>query len=92
MKKNQNKSIFEKLVEINPDTEIPWDSSPLIYPLWRGELLGSAKHSNEREKAKERLLRLYNPDHAEDALFRGVTTNPPLSLSVLSYQKEYWRN
>lgn len=91
MKKNENKSIFEKLIEINPDAEIWWDSSPLIYSLWRDELLGSLKDGNEREKTKERLLRLYDPDNPEDALFRGVTTNPLLSLSVLSYQKEYWR-
>lgn len=91
MKKNESKSIFEKLVEINSNAEIWWDSSPLIYPLWKNELVNSLKDSNERQKIKERLLRLYNPDRPEDALFRGVTTNPPLSLSVLSYQKEYWR-
>ncbi len=91
MKESENKSIFEKLAEINPDAEIWWDSSPLIYSLWRDELLGSLKDGNEREKIRERLLRLYDPDNPEDALFRGVTTNPPLSLSVLSYQKEYWR-
>lgn len=91
MKESENKSIFEKLLEVNPDAEIWWDSSPLIYPSWRDELLGSLRDSNQREKIKERLLRLYNPDHPEDALLRGVTTNPLLSLSVLSYQKEYWR-
>jgi len=91
MKKNENKSIFEKLTEVNPDAEIWWDSSPLIYRSWMNQLLNSVKNNNKRDKIKEKLLRLYNPDHPEDALFRGVTTNPPLSLNVLSYDKEYWR-
>ncbi len=30
-------------------------------------------------------------DNPENSLFRGVTTNPPLSLNVLSYHKDYWR-
>lgn len=90
MKKDENKSVFEKLAEVNGDAEIWWDSSPLIYHSWRNELLSSVKDNNRREKIKERLLRLYDPDHPEDALFRGVTTNPPLSLNVLSYHKEYW--
>ena len=87
----QKKSIFEKLQEVNPDAEIWWDSSPLIYKAWSKELLDSIEDREKKETIKEQLSRLYNPENPEKSLFRGVTTNPPLSLNVLSYHKEEWR-
>jgi len=86
----QKKSIFEKLQEVNPDAEIWWDSSPLIYKAWSKELLDSIEDREKKETIKEQLSRLYNPENPEKSLFRGVTTNPPLSLNVLSYHKEEW--
>lgn len=91
MQKNENRSIFEKLAQINPEAEIWWDSSPLIYEAWAEELLNSIEDKGKRVKVKEKLLRLYDRDHPGESLFRGVTTNPPLCLNVLNYHKEYWR-
>ena len=91
MQKNENLSIFEKLVQVNPKAEIWWDSSPLIYEIWADELLNSIEDKGKKERIKEKLLRLYDVDNPENSLFRGVTTNPPLCLNVLSYHKEYWR-
>ena len=36
------KSVVERLVELNPETEIWWDSSPLVYRNWKKEMLDSA--------------------------------------------------
>jgi len=91
MQKNENRSIFEKLAQVNPEAEIWWDSSPLIYEVWADELLNSIEDKGKKEKVKEKLLHLYDVDNPEKSLFRGVTTNPPLCLNVLSYHKEYWR-
>jgi len=85
------KSIFEKLAQVNPQAEIWWDSSPLIYRAWSEELLNSIDDKDKKERIRNQLLHLYDLDNLEKSLFRGVTTNPPLSLDVLSYNKEYWR-
>ena len=76
------KSPFERLMETHPGLEIWWDSSPLIYSAWAEGLV--KKMSPDRAKDLQgQLKRLYDPEHPEEALFRGVTTNPPLSLGVI---------
>jgi len=91
MQSNEDMSIFEKLQQVNPEAEIWWDSSPLIYQAWAKELLNSIQNEDKKDKIRKRLLRLYDANNLEKSFFRGVTTNPPLSLNVLSYHKDYWR-
>jgi transaldolase len=69
-------------METHPGLEIWWDSSPLIYDVWAEGLV--KKMSPDRAKdLRGQLKRLYDPEHPETSLFRGVTTNPPLSLGVV---------
>jgi transaldolase len=76
-------------METHSQMEIWWDSSPLIYDSWAEGFV--KKTSPDRAKElKEALLRLFNPDHPEKTLFRGVTTNPPLSLAVLKTHGPAW--
>jgi len=76
------KSPFERLMETHPGLEIWWDSSPLIYSTWAEGLV--KKMPPDRAKDLQgQLKRLYDPEHPEESLFRGVTTNPPLSLGVI---------
>jgi len=91
MQSNEDMSIFEKLQQVNPEAEIWWDSSPLIYQAWAKEFLNSIQNEDKKDKIRKRLLRLYDANNLEKSFFRGVTTNPPLSLNVLSYHKDYWR-
>ena len=85
-----SKSIVEKFWEVNPESEIWWDSSPLIYENWRNKVL---KEASDKEEMRSWLDRLYNKDNApEDNLFRGVTTNPPLSYNAIKDDPEYWSN
>jgi len=84
MKKNP----LERLMETHPGLEIWWDSSPLIYSTWAEGLLKKAPRDRV-EVLREQLKRLYDPEHPELALFRGVTTNPPLSLQVIKSRESF---
>jgi transaldolase len=76
------KTPLERLIEMSPGSEIWWDSSPLIYEPWAEGLLKKASPDKAKD-LREQLKRLYDPQHPEESLFRGVTTNPPLSLQVV---------
>jgi len=76
------KSPLERLMETHPGLEIWWDSSPLIYTAWTEGMLKKAPPQRLKD-LQDQLRRLYDPDRPEEALFRGVTTNPPLSLNVI---------
>jgi len=82
------KSPLEKLFETNSEAEIWWDSSPLIYEEWSEEFLKKAPAEKTKE-LKEQLKRFYDSQNPENSLFRGVTTNPPLSLNVIKTKESY---
>ncbi|APE27170.1 transaldolase family protein [Aurantiacibacter gangjinensis] len=85
--------VLEKLAATNPDCEIWWDSSPLVYQDWAQATLASAP-AEKRDVWAEQLQRLLDPETiAQDGTmgFRGVTTNPPLSLQALQNDPQYWR-
>jgi len=82
------KSTVEKLWEVNPEAEIWWDSSPLVYDNWRKKMIAGA---SDKQEMTAWLDRLYNENNKpEDNLFRGVTTNPPLSYAAIKDNPEYW--
>ena len=81
--------LLEKLAALNPESEIWWDSSPLLYPSWRASMLESAPHGRRGIWA-EQLDRLYNQDKPEKMVFRGVTTNPRLSHIAITNDLDYW--
>ncbi len=82
------KSPLERLMDTHPGLEIWWDSSPLIYASWTEDMLKKAQ-GNQVKNLQEQLKRFYDPEHPEEALFRGVTTNPPLSLNVIKTRESY---
>ena len=69
-------------METHPGLEIWWDSSPLIYGSWLEDVVKKASPDRAND-LREQMRRFYDPEHPERALFRGVTTNPPLSLNVI---------
>src|SRR5512135_1838486 len=84
----QSKSVIEKLWEVNPEAEIWWDSSPIIYDNWRAKMI---RKSSNQEEMRAWLDRLYYKDNPpEKNIFRGVTTNPPLSYSAIKDNPDYW--
>jgi len=83
------KSPIERLMETHPQLEIWWDSSPLIYSSWAESLVKKAPLDRAKD-LKDTLQRLFDPEHPEKTLFRGVTTNPPLSLAVIKTHASAW--
>ncbi len=84
--------ILEKLAATNPDCEIWWDSSPLVYASWRKKVLEAAPAAKRADWAAQ-LDRLFHPETVEttgEMGFRGVTTNPPLSLQALQDDPAFW--
>lgn len=87
-------NILEKLAATNPEAEIWWDSSPLIYPSWKEETLAKAPEG-KRAEWDAQLTRLMDHETIEttgEMGFRGVTTNPPLSLQAIKLAPERWAN
>ena len=83
------KSAVERLAELNPETEIWWDSSPLIYSNWKKKMLDKAV-PEEYACLEEQLTRLFNEDDPASSLVRGVTTNPSLSLQAIEGRPDIW--
>ncbi|UCD71499.1 MAG: hypothetical protein JSW70_00505 [Syntrophobacterales bacterium] len=85
------KHILEKLVEVNSDAEIWWDSSPLVYKNWARGMVQKAPEG-KRDIWAQQLKRLFDHENPEATFFRGVTTNPPLSLNAIKDNPQFWAN
>ena len=85
----QERNLFEKLVEVSPGMEIWWDSSPVIFDNWCRKMMDKAA-VEDLDTLKRQFNRMYNEDLPEKQLFRGVTTNPPLSLQAIQDDPVYW--
>jgi len=82
-------SPIERLVKTNPDMEIWWDSSPLVFEKWVQKMVDGAEPSR-KSILEEQIRRLYNAEDPARSLFRGCTTNPPLSLKAVQSDPEFW--
>jgi transaldolase len=83
---------LEQLAATNPEAEIWWDSSPLIFPSWREETLAKAP-DGQLASWTAQLDRFYDAETiaSQGTMgFRGVTTNPPLSLQAIKLAPELW--
>ena len=86
MEKN---NLFEKLVALSPGMEIWWDSSPIIFDNWCRKMLAKADPA-DHQTMQAQFARMFNPDDLDNQLFRGVTTNPPLSLQAIEDDVPRW--
>jgi len=84
------KSPMERFNETSEDVEIWWDSSPLVFESWKKQRIKSKPLEN-RDEEEELLDRYYISDKPMEQLFRGVTTNPPLSGAVIKDDPAFWR-
>ena len=82
-------SPVEKIQATNKFCEIWWDSSPLVFAAWRAELLATTPEHKRLETAAQ-LDRLMNLEDESTAGFRGCTTNPPLSLTAVKSDPDFW--
>ncbi len=83
-------NLFEDLVAVSPGMEIWWDSSPVIFSNWVKKMLGKADEK-DRANLECQFARMYDVGHPMDQLFRGVTTNPPLSLAAFKDDPARWQ-
>jgi len=82
-------NLFEDLVAVSPGMEIWWDSSPVIFGNWCEKMLAKADDADQ-DVLKAQFARMYNLDDPMSQLFRGVTTNPPLSLAAIKDDPPRW--
>ena len=82
-------SPLERLAQTHPDLEIWWDSSPLVYRTWVDKMV-AAVEPERRPVLQEQLARLYDTVDPGRSLFRGCTTNPPLSWQAVQADVPYW--
>lgn len=85
----EERNFFERLVDISPGMEIWWDSSPVIFDNWCKKLLEKAD-PNDRDLLQAQFNRMYDRDNPMSQLFRGVTTNPPLSQQAIDDDPAFW--
>ena len=83
-------NLLEALVQVSPGMEIWWDSSPVIFENWCRKLLAKAD-AGDQQLLKRQFGRMYNRTNPEESLFRGVTTNPSLSLQAIKDDEPYWK-
>ena len=84
-----SESPIERLIKTNPDMEIWWDSSPLMFEPWVQKMLQNADPA-ERDELEQQLRRLYNAQDPAKSIFRGCTTNPPLSWEAVRGDFPTW--
>ncbi len=82
-------SPVERLAETHPDMEIWWDSSPLVYRQWVHKMV-SACEPSRKPILEEQLARLYDTEAPSRSVFRGCTTNPPLSWQAVQADLPFW--
>ncbi len=85
----QERNLFEKLVDVSPGMEIWWDSSPIIFDNWCKKMLAKAEDS-DKAVLQAQFDRMFDASSPEAQLFRGVTTNPPLSLQAIQDNIPMW--
>lgn len=83
-------SPVERLAKTHPDLEIWWDSSPLVYSQWVQKMLNAAEQASRKSTLKEQFARLYNTEAPSMSVFRGCTTNPPLSWQAIQSDPVLW--
>jgi transaldolase len=82
-------NLLEDLVAVSPGMEIWWDSSPVIFGNWCTKMLAKAV-PGDQETLKAQFARMYDTAAPMGQLFRGVTTNPPLSLAAIKDDPARW--
>ncbi len=83
---------WKAITAMSPETEIWWDSSPLVWPNFKEDFLKNKLSDDEKAWFKEELESLFCDAPVKGWIFRGCTTNPPLSWAVLKTRKEEWAN
>jgi len=80
---------IEQLKTTHPELEVWWDSSPLIFKKWVKKMVDHSA-PEEKEEVEAQLSRLLNLEEPAKSVFTGCTTNPPLSLTAVQSDPDFW--
>ena len=86
----KERNLLEDLVAVSPGMEIWWDSSPVIFGNWCKKMLAKAE-PGDQATLEAQFARMYDTGDPLHQLFRGVTTNPPLSLAAFKDDPPRWQ-
>ena len=84
------KSPMERMAATCATSEIWWDSSPLVFDTWTKKTVAETP-VERRAEVMAWHKRYYMGDKPLEQLFRGVTTNPPLSWAAVQDNPAFWR-
>ena len=79
--------VLEKLAATNPDCEIWWDSSPLVYASWKRDTLDQAP-AEKRADWSQQLTRLFDADRLPPRFGNGLSWCDDQSAFVASGDPE----
>ncbi|MFC1551146.1 transaldolase family protein [Candidatus Latescibacterota bacterium] len=83
------KNPWRRLLDLSPETEIWWDSSPLVWPNFK-ESYAKKLSAEDKQWFEDETESMYFDANPDKWLYAGCTTNPPLSWNVLKTRKEEW--
>ena len=81
---------WRRFKALNPDTEVWWDSSPLVWPGFKESYLKNVSDGDRDWFLQETGSMFLGDTPVDDWLFDGCTTNPPLSWAVLKSAPAEW--
>lgn len=84
-------SAMERLSKTSDKIELWWDSNPLVYETWCKNFLESVD-DEIKDLIKLQLKNLWDENkEPSNWVFKGVTTNPPLTKAVFDNLRDEWR-
>jgi len=82
-------NVWRRIQAINPETEIWWDSSPLVWPNFVNDYVKGLPKEDQKWFLDE-INGMFLDAPVKDWAFKGCTTNPPLSWAVLQKRTDEW--
>ena len=82
-------NVWRRIQKLNPETEIWWDSSPLVWPNFV-ESYPKSIPAEDQEWFKKEANSMFLDAPVSQWVFKGCTTNPPLSWAVLQKRTDEW--
>jgi hypothetical protein len=80
------KSAIERLVDVHPDLEIWWDSSPLVFEAWASKMADAGPASRKGE-LRDQLTRLR---FSEEVLNDDIPSEVLLKMNRIPYMRQSW--
>lgn len=80
---------LRKLKALNPETELWWDTSPVLWPNFRNDY-SAGLSGDDKAWFMNQTESMFIGAPTDQWVFSGCTTNPPLSWNVLKGRKEEW--